>query len=329
MGDAELLEHPSRANAIIRRAASARPRSASSTAWQRSATASTAGAPCVMRSTRTTSRQRPLARVTGLGPQSAASGAPGEHRVGAAAVARARRAAASAWSSAPRTRRPGRAGPAPARARRAPWPRRRRRRPRAGLDGGAATASAVSRSRSGAVRTASWPAKQVCHAARRADRRRSARAASTARRATVDVARGEQRLAPVELRARRAPGRRASRRSSARPEQARRERQVVALRARAGRRRRGARAARSPSARPCSSSGPSSRQVLVRLLEVPADASRRARRRRRPRPRASRRSARAARRACPSGAGDRRRRGSARGGSAAPARRGTSRRRAR
>ena len=65
-----------RDDAIIRRAASVRPRSASSTAWQRSATASTAGAPCVMRSTRTTSRQRPLARVTGLGPHSAASGAP-------------------------------------------------------------------------------------------------------------------------------------------------------------------------------------------------------------------------------------------------------------
>ena len=65
-----------RDDAIMRRAASVRPRSASSTAWQRSATASTAGAPCVMRSTRTTSRQRPLARVTGLGPQSAASGAP-------------------------------------------------------------------------------------------------------------------------------------------------------------------------------------------------------------------------------------------------------------
>ena len=65
-----------RDDAIMRRAASVRPRSASSTPWQRSATASTAGAPCVMRSTRTTSRQRPLARVTGLGPQSAASGAP-------------------------------------------------------------------------------------------------------------------------------------------------------------------------------------------------------------------------------------------------------------
>ena len=58
----------------MRRAASIRPRSASSTAWQRSATASTAGAPPVIRRTRTTSRQRPLARVTGLGPQSAARG---------------------------------------------------------------------------------------------------------------------------------------------------------------------------------------------------------------------------------------------------------------
>ena len=63
-----------RDEAIMRRAASLRPRSASRTAWQQSATASTAGAPWVMRSTRTTSRQRPLARVTGLGPQSAASG---------------------------------------------------------------------------------------------------------------------------------------------------------------------------------------------------------------------------------------------------------------
>ena len=76
----------SRAEAIMRRAASVRPRSASSTPWQESATASTAGAPCVMRSTRTTSRQRPLARVTGLGPHSAATGAIGEHGVRAAAI---------------------------------------------------------------------------------------------------------------------------------------------------------------------------------------------------------------------------------------------------
>ena len=71
----------------MRRAASMRPRSASSTAWQRSATDSTAGAPAVMRSTRTTSRQRPLARVTGLGPHRAAGGRLGEDGVGEAAVA--------------------------------------------------------------------------------------------------------------------------------------------------------------------------------------------------------------------------------------------------
>jgi hypothetical protein len=89
----------SRADAIMRRAASVRPRSASSTPWQESATASTAGAPWVMRSTRTTSRQRPLARVTGLGPHSAASGAIAS-TVFARLRSSTRRAAASARSSA-------------------------------------------------------------------------------------------------------------------------------------------------------------------------------------------------------------------------------------
>ena len=87
-----------RADPSMRRAASSRPRSASRTAWHRSEVASTAGARLVMRRTRTTSRHRPLARVTGFGPQRAATGAPAR-----IAVARrrspARRAAASARSS--------------------------------------------------------------------------------------------------------------------------------------------------------------------------------------------------------------------------------------
>ena len=64
-----------RARAIIERAVSVRPRSASSTPWQRTDVASTAGEADVMRSSRTTSRQRPPARVTGPGPHRAATGA--------------------------------------------------------------------------------------------------------------------------------------------------------------------------------------------------------------------------------------------------------------
>ena len=146
-------------------------------------------------------------------------------------------------------------------------------------------------------------------------------------RRRADVAGGEQRLAPVE----REIGARGIRRVEPierASEQARRQRQVVAReRPPAGRR---------EIARRALAEGATLRvdraelaQVLVRLLEVPADrlvvldgladaASR-----------ASRRSGRAAPRACPSAGAGRRRRGSARGGSAAPARRGTSRRRAR
>ena len=84
----------------MRRAASIRPRSASSTAWQRSATASTAGRAVGDRAA--PGRRRgsvPLARVTGLGPQSAAGGA--SARIASASRrSPAARAAASAASSA-------------------------------------------------------------------------------------------------------------------------------------------------------------------------------------------------------------------------------------
>ena len=64
-------------------------------AEQKGPIASTPGAPCVMRSTRTTSRHRPLARVTGLGPDNAASGAPASTAF-TRRSSPARRAAASA-----------------------------------------------------------------------------------------------------------------------------------------------------------------------------------------------------------------------------------------
>ena len=257
-----------RDDASIRRAASVRPRSASSTAWQRSATASTAGAPCVMRSTRTTSRQRPLARVTGLGPHSAASGAPAstafERR-----RSRARRAAASARSSAasqaptlPRRASASActecafASPAASPAAASAVGRGRDRvggraqRLRIGERGELAGEAGVPRAQ--ARRVAGEAAELVDRPRRRAD-----------------VAGGEQRLAPVEGQVgargirRVEPIERAS-------EQARRQRQVVAReRAPAGRRE----VARRPLAE-----RPTLRveraelaQVLVRLLEVPAD----------------------------------------------------------
>ncbi len=265
-----------RADAIMRRAASVRPRSASSTPWHASATASTAGAPCVMRSTRTTSRQRPLARVTGLGPHSAASGA-----TASTALARrrspARRAAASARSSAA-----SQAPTLPSRASAGAWTKCAFASPAASpsaasSSAAAATASAVACSACGAVSTVSWPAKQVCQARdagrgwsrrRRGDGiadpfpnacPREAPQLVDRRRRWTDVAGGEQRLAPVEreigargivaveaidARGRADPPRAADRRA----------------RARGGRRRRGG-ARRARRARvPCASSGPSSRR---------------------------------------------------------------------
>ena len=68
-----------RAEASIERDTSKRPRSASSTAWQRIDVASTEGDAVVMRSSRTTSRHRPPARATGLGPNNAAIGRRAEH----------------------------------------------------------------------------------------------------------------------------------------------------------------------------------------------------------------------------------------------------------
>ncbi len=59
----------------IDREMSNRPRRASSTAWQRIDVASTDGAAVVIRNKRITSRQRPPARGTGLGPHKAANGA--------------------------------------------------------------------------------------------------------------------------------------------------------------------------------------------------------------------------------------------------------------
>ena len=287
-----------RDDASMRRAASVRPRSASSTAWQRSATASTAGAPCVMRSTRTTSRQRPLARVTGLGPQSAASGAPAS-----TALARrrspARRAAASARSSA--------ASQAPTLPRRASacactecaLASPAASPSAASVAAAAATASAVACSAWDAVSTASWPAKQVCHGARGVPSRAAKRAELVDRAAAAgpDVARGEQRLAPVERQvgARRIVGVEPVERA---PEQARRERQVVARqRAPAG----GGEVARGALAERAAARVERAElaQVLVRLLEVPADRLVVLERVADPRSRSSRRSARAARRACP------------------------------
>ena len=88
-----------RAESIIRRAAAARPRNASNTAWHRVEVASTAGESVVMRSSRTTSRHRPPARGTGLGPHSAASGAPAKTAF-TQRCSRARRAAVRASSRA-------------------------------------------------------------------------------------------------------------------------------------------------------------------------------------------------------------------------------------
>ncbi len=88
-----------RAESIIRRAAAARPRKASNTAWHRVDVASTAGESVVIRSNRTTSRHRPPARGTGLGPHSAARGA-FARTLFTRRCSRARRAAVRASSSA-------------------------------------------------------------------------------------------------------------------------------------------------------------------------------------------------------------------------------------
>ena len=260
-----------RDDAIMRRAASVRPRSASSTPWQRSATASTAGAPCVMRSTRTTSRQRPLARVTGLGPQSAASGAPASTALARRRSPRAARRRERPVERRLARRRPCRAARAPcactecAFASPAASPRAasargrgrdrvggRAQRLRVGEHGELAREAGVP----GAQALASPPAKRPS-------------SAIAARRGT-DVARREQRLAPVEreLGARRVAGVEPVERAA---EQARGERQVVAReRAPARRRRGGAPRARRARGR-VASSGPELAQVLVRLLEMPAD----------------------------------------------------------
>ncbi len=76
-----------------------RPRKASNTAWHRVDVASTAGESVVIRSSRTTSRHRPPARGTGLGPHSAASGAPANTAF-TRRCSRARRAAVRASSKA-------------------------------------------------------------------------------------------------------------------------------------------------------------------------------------------------------------------------------------
>ncbi len=104
VGEAELFDRPAAPTRSSGARRSTRPRSASSTAWHRSATDSTAGAPAVMRNTRTTSRQRPLARVTGLGPHRAAGGASARivlARRGSPAPRAAASAASSARSAAP------------------------------------------------------------------------------------------------------------------------------------------------------------------------------------------------------------------------------------
>ena len=122
----------------------------------------------------------------------------------------------------------------------------------------------------GAVSTVSWPAKQVCQARSRvASRAQKRPSSSIAPAAGPDVAGGEQRLAPVEreLGARRIVGVEPIDRAA---EQARRERQVVA-RERAAAGGGEARAARSPSALPVRVERTELAQVLVRLLEMPAD----------------------------------------------------------
>ena len=151
-----------------------------------------------MRSTRTTSRQRPLARVTGLGPQSAATRCAGEHGVRAAPVA-ARAAPPRARGRArPRTQRSCRAARARARAPSAPSPRPRRRRPRRASRRRPPPRPCSLRSACGSESTASWPLKQVCQARMPLRDSVEARELGERVRRGPDVAGREQRLAPVE-----------------------------------------------------------------------------------------------------------------------------------
>ena len=80
-----------RAESIIRRAAAARPRKASNTAWHRVDVASTAGESVVIRSSRTTSRHRPPARGTGFGSPQRREWRIRQHRVHPAVFTRAPR----------------------------------------------------------------------------------------------------------------------------------------------------------------------------------------------------------------------------------------------
>ena len=257
-----------REEAIMRRAASVRPRSASSTAWQRSATASTAGAPWVMRSTRTTSRQRPLARVTGLGPHRAASGA-----FASTAFERRRSCARRAAASASVERGLARTDLAE------PRERERVHRMRLRLAGPVAcrrqlrgrgrdrVGRGTQRLRVGEHRElageARVPGAQAIRAAREA--------AELVERLCggADVAGGEQGLAPVE-------GQVGTRRIGSveplerAPEQARRQRQIVARERPPPRRREVARRALAERA-PLRVDRAQLAQVPVRLLEVPAD----------------------------------------------------------
>ena len=212
-----------------------------------------------MRSTRTTSRQRPLARVTGLGPHSAASGAPAS-----TALARRRSPALRAAASALIERRLAGADLAE------PRQRLRVHGVRLRLAGGVAElrellgggGDRVGRGlqllrrgqRGELAREAGVPGAQT-----RGSRRRTAPSSSIAFGRRPDVAGREQRLAPVEreLGARRIAGVEAIDRAA---EQARRERRRRRARARAGRRPRAAAPRARRALRPASSSGPSSRR---------------------------------------------------------------------
>ena len=222
-----------------------------------------------MRSTRTTSRQRPLARVTGLGPHSAASGAPAS-----TVFARRRIARACAPPRAPVERRLARADLAE------PRERLRVHEVRLRLAGGVAERGQLpGRGRRppppsscrfcGAVSAVSCPAKQVCQARSRASVRSEAVELLDRRRRRTDVAGREQRLAPVEreLGARGVVGLEALERAA---EQAGGERHVVAReRAAAGR----GETLRGAFAEPAAARVERAElaQVLVRLLEMPAD----------------------------------------------------------
>ena len=166
--------------AICSRAASRRPRSASRTPWQRSATASTAGdarglsGACVPRRD---SARSPVA--PGWDPTTP-PGCAAEHRVDPSPVAGAAR------GGEPQIER-GLAGAHVSEAR-----QRRARTPwalaspaasgsAASVAAAAATVSAVSRRACGLVKTARWPTKHACHARRRGD--------ASAKRELVDRAR--------------------------------------------------------------------------------------------------------------------------------------------